>query len=200
MGAMESRITSLTIVYSTVDSGTDERKHQSSASLALVRGIHRSPVNSPHKAPVTRQMFPFDDVIMNKRTLLWRLCGSHIDKKRDLPTVDDVICPQVSFRVLCKVNFSVIILVADAPNERTVLYSFDTFAVHCPSNLPQQQSAYPRFETPWYSYDVAVMFARNGLCRPHCICQQFICYLLHCVWQQFKSYLLNYFQYIFTRT
>ena len=64
MGAMASQITSLTIVYSTVHSGADQRKHQSSASLAFVRGIHRSPVNSPHKGPVTRKMFPFDDVIM----------------------------------------------------------------------------------------------------------------------------------------
>ena len=39
-------------------------EHQSSASLAFVRGIHRWPVNSPHKGPVTRKMFPFDDVIM----------------------------------------------------------------------------------------------------------------------------------------
>ena len=45
-------------------SGEDERKHQSSAFLAFVRGIHRGPVNSPHKWPVTRKMFPFDDVIM----------------------------------------------------------------------------------------------------------------------------------------
>ena len=44
-------------------SGVDQRKHQSSASLAFVRGIHRRPVNSPHKGPVTRKMFPFDDVI-----------------------------------------------------------------------------------------------------------------------------------------
>ena len=57
-------ITSLTIVYSTVNSGADQRKHQSSASLAFVRGIHRWPVNSPHKGPVTRKMFPFDDVIV----------------------------------------------------------------------------------------------------------------------------------------
>ena len=64
MGTMASQITSLTIVYSTVYSGTDQRKHQSSASLAFVRGIHRSPVNSTHKGPVTRKMFPFDDVIM----------------------------------------------------------------------------------------------------------------------------------------
>ena len=65
MGAMASQITSLTIVYSTVYSGADQRKHQSSASLAFVRGIHRSPVNSPHKWPVTRKMFPFDDVFMS---------------------------------------------------------------------------------------------------------------------------------------
>ena len=66
MNPMASRITSLTIVYSTVYSGADQRKHQSYASLAFVRGIHRWPVNSPHKGPVTRKMFPFDDVIMIK--------------------------------------------------------------------------------------------------------------------------------------
>ena len=57
MGTMASEITSLTIVYSTVYSGADQRKHQSSASLAFVRGIHRGPVNSQHKWPVTRKMF-----------------------------------------------------------------------------------------------------------------------------------------------
>ena len=40
------------------------RKHQSSASMAFVRGIHRRLVNSPYKEPITRKMFPFDDVIM----------------------------------------------------------------------------------------------------------------------------------------
>ena len=64
MGAVASQITSLIIVYSTVYSGADQRKHQSSASLVFGRGIHRSPVNSPHKGPVTRKMFLFDDVIM----------------------------------------------------------------------------------------------------------------------------------------
>ena len=62
---MTSQITSLTIVYSTVYSGAEQREHQSSASLAFVRGLHRGPVNSPHKWPVTRKIFPFDDVIMN---------------------------------------------------------------------------------------------------------------------------------------
>ena len=64
MSAIASQITSLTIVYSTVYPGADQSKHQSSASLAFVWGIHRGPVNSPHKWPVTRTMFPFDDVIM----------------------------------------------------------------------------------------------------------------------------------------
>ena len=64
MGAIAPKITSLTIVFSTVYLDTDQRKHQSSASLAFVRGIHRRPVKSPHKCPVTRKMFPFDDVIM----------------------------------------------------------------------------------------------------------------------------------------
>ena len=62
MSTMASQITSLTIVYSTVYSGTDQRKYQSSASLAFVRGIHRGPLNSPHKESVTRKMLPFDDV------------------------------------------------------------------------------------------------------------------------------------------
>ena len=51
MSVMVSQITSLTIVYSPVYSGADQRKHrkhQSSASLAFVWGIHRGPVNSPH--------------------------------------------------------------------------------------------------------------------------------------------------------
>ena len=76
MSAMASLITSITSVYSTVHSGADQRKHQSSASLAFVRGIHRRPVNSPHKWPVTRKMFLFDNVIMSRHidervTSLW---------------------------------------------------------------------------------------------------------------------------------
>ena len=64
MSSIASQITNLTIVYLTVYLDSDQRKHQSCASLAFVRGIHRRPVNSPHKWPVTRKMFPFDDVII----------------------------------------------------------------------------------------------------------------------------------------
>ena len=61
---MTSQITNLTIVYSIVYSDADQRKHQSSASLAFVWGIHWGPVNFPHKWPVTWKIFPFHDVIM----------------------------------------------------------------------------------------------------------------------------------------
>ena len=64
MGSMASLITSITSVYSTIHSCADKTKRQSSALLAFVRGIHRRPGNSPRKWPVTRKMFPFDDVIM----------------------------------------------------------------------------------------------------------------------------------------
>ena len=74
MSAIASQITSLTIVYSTIYPGADRSKHQSSVSLALVWRIHRGPVNSPHKWPVIRKMFPFDDVIMEMFSVLLALC------------------------------------------------------------------------------------------------------------------------------
>ena len=96
MIAMTSQITCIPIVSSTVCSGADQRKHQSSAWLAFVRGIHQSQVCStvcsgadqikrqssawlafvrgihrwavwsPHKGPITQKIFVFDDVIMIK--------------------------------------------------------------------------------------------------------------------------------------
>ena len=82
MGSMASQTTSLTIVYTTIYSGADQRKHQSSAPLAFVRGIHRGPMNSPHKWPVTRKMFPFDYVIMYCKPS--HFCG-HDDSQWGLP-------------------------------------------------------------------------------------------------------------------
>ena len=67
MSAIASRITSSTIVYSTVYSGAYQRKHQNSASLAFVREFHRW----PHIGPATRKMLPFDDVIMHGWELVW---------------------------------------------------------------------------------------------------------------------------------
>ena len=62
---------SLTIVYSIVYSGEDQRKHQSSTSLAFVRWIHQGLMNSLHKWPVTQKMFPLDDVTMDSVDWLW---------------------------------------------------------------------------------------------------------------------------------
>ena len=63
MSAMGSQITGVSIVCSTVCSGAYQRTHQSSASLAFYEG---NPPDSPHKGPVTRKMFLFDNVIMQR--------------------------------------------------------------------------------------------------------------------------------------
>ena len=76
MGAMASQNTSFTIVYSAVYSGEDQRNYRSSESLAFVRGIYRLPKNSPHKGPVTRKMFPFDDVNMRKLSIIGPMLGN----------------------------------------------------------------------------------------------------------------------------
>ena len=64
MSTLASQITCLTIVYSTVYSRVDQWKYLSPVSLDFVGGIHRRPVNSPHKGSVTRKMLPLYDVIM----------------------------------------------------------------------------------------------------------------------------------------
>ena len=50
------------------------KKTSNSAPLAFVWGIHRWPVNSPHKGPVTRKMFPFDDVILWYLVVVATIC------------------------------------------------------------------------------------------------------------------------------
>ena len=71
MSMMVSQITGGSIVCSTICSGTGQRKYQSSVSLAFVRGIHQSLVDSPHKEPVAPKIFPFDDGIMANHTKAW---------------------------------------------------------------------------------------------------------------------------------
>ena len=91
MSAMAFQITGVTIVCSTVSSDTDKNM-QRSASLASVRGIHRQPMDSPHKGPITRKMFPFDDVIMNLQHVLQGYFtgteGNHITKTNKAPLVN----------------------------------------------------------------------------------------------------------------
>ena len=94
MSAMEFQITSVSNVYLTVCSGADQRKYQSSASLAFVWGIHRSPVISPHKGPVTRNMFPFDDVIKH---YLQNILRTHPVVSRDFERDNSINAHQSHF-------------------------------------------------------------------------------------------------------
>ena len=101
MTMLASQITSLTVVYSIVYSGVNQRKHQTSASLAFVWEIHRGPVNFPHKWPVTRKMFPFDDVIM----ILNRY--EHVESYSDLETIDHIL-HQLPSCCICRRKLKVI--------------------------------------------------------------------------------------------
>ena len=84
MSVITSEITGISIVYSTVCWGADQTEHQSSTSLVFVNGIHRWPVDSPHKEQVTGKMFPFDDIIMdtlycnNNLVLSWVLISHNL--------------------------------------------------------------------------------------------------------------------------
>ena len=64
MGALTSQITSLTIVYSTVYSGTEKKKTSKLRVSGLCVGNSPGPGDSQHKWLVTRKMFPLDEVIM----------------------------------------------------------------------------------------------------------------------------------------
>ena len=119
MSLMASQITSLGIVYFTVYSGADQRKHQCSASLAFERRIHRGPVNSTHERPVTRKMFPFDDVIMlaawSINPFICRQLLSHKLSNKQLPLVSrgaralNAICPNIKTSSILYKRCSVLI-------------------------------------------------------------------------------------------
>ena len=95
---LASQITSLTIVYSIVYSGVNQRKHQSSASLAFVREIHRGPVNFPHKWPVTQKMFPFDDVIMVYKQIIGTECRNKLEEIFN----DSCVCHNLDIDLMLK--------------------------------------------------------------------------------------------------
>ena len=95
MGTIASQITNLTIVYSTLYSGADQSKHQRPASLAFVWGIHRGPVNSPHKWPVTRKMFPSGDVIMADWLQGHHICFNYNEDTLTIVDMTDKTWPTV---------------------------------------------------------------------------------------------------------
>ena len=91
MSAMASQITSISMVCSTVCSGADQRKHQSSASLAFVKGIHWWPVNSPHKRPVTRKRFHLMTSSCHIYACWWLLMM--VESHSSLENVDKIYWP-----------------------------------------------------------------------------------------------------------
>ena len=111
---MASQITSVSIIDSTVCSGEDQRKHQSSASLVFVMAIHRWPVNSPQKGPVTRKMLPFDDVTGSDnglspgrcQTIIWTNPGILLHFRLRPNAFENVVC-EISFHtVALKAHFA----------------------------------------------------------------------------------------------
>ena len=140
MSPKVSQITSLTVVYSIVYSGVDQRKHQSSASLAFVWGIHRWPVNSSHQGPVTRKMFPFDDVIMEQR-MHWNVSSdstAQCKKYRKNSYRSDV---QVSFELSSKTLFLREILI---PLSKAIYGNFCGSGLHSKRNCLQDLANFHR--------------------------------------------------------
>ena len=96
MSAMASQIIGISIVYSTVCSGADQRKHQSPASLACV-----GDVNSPHKWPVTRKGSTFDDVIMvNVKMLTHNAAGIAMTFPSSIPVLEHCLTMAYTVRTL----------------------------------------------------------------------------------------------------
>ena len=109
MGTIAFQITSLTIAYSTAYSGTDQREHQSSTSLAICAGNLPWPVNSPHKWPVTQKMFPFDDVIISQWAFKMKITQSRPSQMITFTmTIHGIVYVQelpIPFTYSCQLDF-----------------------------------------------------------------------------------------------
>ena len=97
MDAIASQITSLMTVYSTIYSDADQRKHQSSASLAYVRGIHHWPVNSLHKWPVMRK----------KVSIWWRRHGLNCRIAFKFDSTSAAVLPKCLANFKAKLQFRI---------------------------------------------------------------------------------------------
>ena len=186
MSAMASQITGVSIVYSTFCSGTDQRKHQSSASLAFMKGIHRWPVYSPHKGPVTRKMFPFDNVDMAIGTVRRSVCDFDV-----IPThVVQCICRscyQTPWWRHQTETFSALLAICvrgpvtgEFPAQRPVTRSFDAFFDLRLNELLSKQSFGWWFETPSHPL---WRHSNDGPCSGHVICVPFFTF----VWFEMNS-------------
>ena len=91
MSALASQITGVSIVCSADYSGEDQRKHHRSASLAFVMGIRPLPINSPHKGPIRRKIFPFDDVIIGVLISEYRR-SDYLHIVSSFQSIQNVVC------------------------------------------------------------------------------------------------------------
>ena len=158
-----------TIVYSTVYSCKDQRKHESSASLAFVRGIHRWPVNSPHKWPVTGKLFPFDDVSMR-----WMCC-----------VAPPAITSTRNAGLLSGENMCLAGLLF---HKYKPLYLHSFIATH-PTNSVQVNFAIKFSENLHIAYSCSVYFYEGRLFFPWLVQKSWLCLLL----QDVHSFVLSMF-------
>ena len=172
MSAMASQMTSLAIVYSTIYSRADQRKHQKYTSLAFVWGIHRWPVNSPHKGPVTRKIVPFGDVIMKP---LWVYVSI---------THDDVIKWKhyLCYWPFCAGNS---LVTGKFPSQRPVTRSFDVFHDLCLNKRLSEQWWGWCLRCHRAHYDITVM--KLGPFGSQCRLQILICFC------QISTVIINYY-------
>ena len=114
-----------------------KKKHQSSASLAFVWGIHRGPVNSSHKWPVTRKMFPFDDAIMLDKGIAMVARIPHLNYNTDYTAnpLEWNTTTLTSYN-LAKTNLGRSPRVAKQPTKYATILSVCMGKIHCTS-LPE---------------------------------------------------------------
>ena len=116
MSAIASQITSLTIVYSIVYSRCRPKKTSKLRVTGLCAGNSPGPVNSPHKGPVTRKKFPFDDAIM---TLFMQFCCvGWTDRFLIGTSQDTAYLSTFKFFILDKFSCFVVLVVFLLPNHQ----------------------------------------------------------------------------------
>ena len=168
-------ITNLTIVYSTVYSGADQSKHQNSASLAFVWGIHREPVDSPHKWPVTRKMF----FHLMTSSCLWTIiptCMTIIFRKPhtsgcrgkfDFEQQSLISSAENWVLSSCRLHRHwwlqrLIALVSDYKvGIKTTLHRFSSWIKHLMSSL---MYSYRMFAFPWWRHQMETFSASLAIC------------------------------------
>ena len=130
---MASQITSHTIIYSTVYSGADQRKYQSSVSLACEGN---SPVTGefPHKWPVTRKMFKFDDVIL--KCTKCKACFDNVIKISSRMTRLE--------RVVTLMNFFPNLINRYFADSALSLLLFSKYVLHCKKTCYKAPASYDR--------------------------------------------------------